>query len=153
MRRHEGWLRAHYGNRRRHLGLRAEVGGVLPGPLRLAPILNVLHFSPLAGVGCFLRLLLLLIHDVLAEVLPESSTLKALQVLVKDRPKGPAYRPIPGNLAETRSGTQDMANAIHPCRFPALVVWIHDGDPVVDFLQGQAVVGGRQDRLSDERSV
>jgi hypothetical protein len=46
---------------------------------------RVLDFRALPGV-CFLRLLFLLEHDILAQVFSESSALEAFQILVKNGP-------------------------------------------------------------------
>jgi hypothetical protein len=127
---------------------------IFPRSLRSARVVRrtIICFGSFARVGLF-GFLLLLAHDVLAEVLPESSALEAFDIFVEDGPQRPTYRPIPGHLPEDRRCAEDMPNTVHPRRFTTLVVWIYDGNEVVNFLQRKPVLSRRQDSLANKSRI
>jgi len=86
-------------------------------------------------------------------VLPEVAAFEASEVVIPYGPLSSTLAALPGDLAKTDGGAEDMADAVHPGCFAALEMGIDDGDPVVDFLEGEAVFWGREDGLADEGCV
>lgn len=126
--------------RHRHAAGHLEV---LLGLLGFSRIWCVVLFH-VGALSCLVLLVFfgLLLHDILAELLLESSALETFQVLIVDRPQCPSNGPIPRDFTEACGGAEDMSYAVHPCRLTSLIVRVNDGNEVIYFLQRKAMVGG-----------
>jgi len=86
-------------------------------------------------------------------VLPEIAAFEASEVVVPYGPLSSTDQAVPGNLAKTDGGAEDMADAVHPGCLTTLEMGIDNSDPVVDFLKSETVFWGREDGLADEGGV
>jgi len=105
----------------------------------------IVNIGFLAGTGLALGKLVFcgdLSHVVLAEVLPEIAAFEASEVVIPYSPLSSTLGAVPGDLAKTDGGAEDMADAVHPGSFAALEIGIDDSDPVVNFLEGETVYWG-----------
>lgn len=75
------------------------------------------------------------------ELLVKAPISEYLPVFLPNGPLSPTQSTISNDLPETYSGTENMSDAVHPCLLAALEMGIDDGDPIIDFLQCQTLLG------------
>jgi hypothetical protein len=85
--------------------------------------------------------------------LPEATVGKTLEVAVPNRPERPPNTTVTRNLAEAYGGAEDMTDGIHPSRFASIVIRIHDGNPVIYFLQSEPMIWGRKYCLANKSRI